>query len=110
MRERDEIEDNADTLYDELAANNLIQFVEGDELRGRKFANRNDETWPQNFEFFIHPRRAITNLLRIRNAISAPGSFARKASTNSREVNVAAQEGFIHSAKFFEPTEECFAG
>src|ERR1700730_16046311 len=64
---------------------------------------------PQDFYFITNPRRAITNLVRRRNAISSARRFPGKTSTNRGEINCRSNNRLVHSTEFLEPTEESFA-
>src|SRR3712207_5994735 len=106
VRLRDEVEGVAGPLHHELAAADGVQLVERDELPDREPADRNDEPRLKDFEFSVHPRGAIADLLWIGNAVTAAGCFAGKAAINRCEVDSCAHGRLIESAKFFKPAEE----
>ena len=110
MRQRNKIIAAPPALYAESLANHFLEFRNGNELRDRQSADWNDQAWPENFHFIIHPGRAVTNLLRTGNAVAASGSFAGKAPTNRCKINFGTHIGFAHSAKLFEPSKKCTAG
>jgi hypothetical protein len=64
----------------------------------------------QNPNLIIHPQRTVANLIRRRDAVAAPGIFARETTADGGEIDLRSNGGFVHSAKLLEPTEECFAG
>jgi hypothetical protein len=81
-----------------------------DKLCYRQSADRNYELGLKNLDFIIHPRRAVTNLVWCGNTIAAARSFSGKTPADRREINLRANDRFIHAARFFEPTEKRFAG
>jgi len=93
-----------------FAANYAFQFCTVDKLRDRQSADRNNETRPQNPNLIIHPQFTIANLIRGWNAIAAAGIFSGKTATDGSEIDFRSNGGFVHSAKLFEPTEECPPG
>src|SRR6202022_2530226 len=107
MRQRNQIEDVSGRTRAKFAANDLLQFRALDELRDRQPAGRNYETRLQDFDFLVHPGRAISNLIRRRHAIGPAGRFAGKTATNGREINCRSNGGFVYSAKLLEPAKEC---
>ena len=106
MRQRDQIESATLSAHLENASNNFIEFLEGDKLRDRQFADWNNKSRPQEIDLVIHPRGAISNFIGRGNAVAACRRFARETATNGGEINLRAHFGFVHSAKFFEPTEQ----
>src|SRR5258708_24202494 len=106
MRQRNEIKALSGAMRAKLATDNLLQLCEFDKLRDRESANRNDETWFQNFDLFVHPGRTVANFVRRRDAISPAGRFAGKAATDGGEVNGGSHGSFVHSAELLEPAEE----
>jgi hypothetical protein len=110
MRQRNEVESVA-RMYDaEFAANYVFQSCTVYKLPDRQAAYGNNEMWLQNPDLIMHPRRAVPNLIWRRDTVSAAGIFARETSTDGGEINLRSNGGFVHSAKLFEPTKECFAG
>src|SRR5882757_2419592 len=110
MRQRNQIEAVA-RMYDaKFAANYVLQFRTVDELHDRQSADRNNETRLQNPNFIFHPQGTVANLIRCGDAIGAAGIFAGKTTADGGEIDLRSNGGFVHSAKLFEPTEECFAG
>ena len=71
----------------EFSANHFLQFFAVDELLNRQPADGNDETWLQDSDLIVHPRRAIANFVRRRNAIGAAGILPRKTAADCREIN-----------------------
>ena len=96
--------------YSKFAANYVFQFCTADELRDRQAADGNNEQWLQDSNLVIHPQRTVANLIRRRNAVGAAGIFAGETAADSCEIDFRSNGGFVHPAKLFEPTEECFAG
>ena len=93
-----------------FAANYVFQLCTVDELHDRQSADGNNETRLQNPNLIIHPQRTVANIIRRRDAIAAPGIFARETTADGGEIDLRSNGGFVHSAKLFEPTEKCFAG
>ena len=110
MWQWDQVERATLSAHLENAPYNFIEFLEGDKLRDRQFANGNNETRLKDCEFVVHPRRAIADLHRVRNPIRAAAGFPGKTATDSGEVNARTHLPFIHSAKFFEPAKERLPG
>ena len=81
-----------------------------DKLHDRQSADGNNEMRLQNPNLIIHPRRTVANLIRRRDAVGAAGIFAGEAAADGGEIDLRSDGGFVHPAKLFEPTEECFAG
>ena len=107
MRQRDKIEDVSGAMRPRFATDHLIQFRALDKLRDRQTADGNYQTRFQDFDFLVHPGRAIMNFIRRRHAIGSAGRFSRKTSTYSGEINLRSHDGFVHSAKLIEPAEKC---
>ncbi len=63
----------------------------------------------KNLNLIVHPRRAVANLVRRRNPISAAGIFSGKTPADRREINFRSNGGLVHSAEFFEPPKKRFA-
>ena len=93
-----------------FAANYAFQFCTVDELHDRQSADGNNETRLQNPNLIIHPQRTVANFIRRRDAVGAAGIFAGETAADGGEIDLRSNGGFVHSAKLFEPTEECFAG
>src|SRR4030095_13478431 len=68
------------------------------------------EAPPQNFDFIIHPGRAVANLVRSRNAICTARILSRKTPADRGEINFRPNSGFVHPTEFFEPTKKGLAG
>lgn len=110
MRKRNYVEAMSGTLNTKFAADHFFQLRAIDELRDSQPADRNDEARPQNFDFIIHPGRAVANLVRSRNTICAARIFSGKTPADGGEINLRSNCGFVHPAEFFEPTKKCLAG
>ena len=87
MWQRNEIELFSGPLNAKTAANNLIKLSGRKELRDRQFPDRDDEPRLQNFELAIQPRRAVLYFLRIGTPVAPAGRFARKTTTDRREID-----------------------
>src|SRR6516162_2768212 len=110
VRQRNQVETVAGVRAAKFAANYVFQFCTVDKLRDRQSADRNNETRLQNPNLIIHPESTVANLIRGWNAIAAAGIFSGKTATDGSEIDFRSNGGFIHSAKLFEPTEECPPG
>ena len=110
MRQRNQIEAVGRMDDPKFAANYVFQFCAVDELHDRQSADGNNETRLQNPNLIIHPRRTVANLIWCRNAVGASGIFAGETAADGGKIDFRSNGGFVHSAKSFEPTEECFAG
>ena len=110
MRQRNQIEAVVRMHDAKFAANKVLQSFAVDELRDRQSADRNNETRLQNPNLIIHPQRTVANLVWRRDAVGASGIFAGETAADGGEIELRSNRGFVHSAKLFEPTEECFAG
>ncbi len=106
MGQRDQIEWATVATQPERPAYDFVELLESKKLRDRKFADRDDEPWLQKIDFIIHPRRAIPDLIRRRNAVAARGRLARKAAADRGEVSPRAHVHFTQMTKFIKPTEE----
>ena len=110
MRQRNQIEATSCTRDKEFATDHLLQLCAADELHDRQSPDGNDETRLQDSNLIIHPRRAVAYLIRRWDAVSAAGIFAGETAADGGEIDLRSNGGFVHSAKLFEPMEECFAG
>src|SRR5207248_1205865 len=110
MRQRNQVEAVARTRDAKFAANYAFQFCTVDELHDRQSADGNNETGLQDSNLIIHPQSTVANLIRRRNAVGATGILARETTADGSEIDLRSNGGFIHPAKLFEPTEECFPG
>ena len=110
MRQRNQIEAVARMHNAKFVANYVLQFCTVDELHDRQSAHGNNETRLQNLNLIIQPQRTVVNLIRCGYAVGAAGIFAGKTATDGSEIDFRSDGGFIHSAKLFEPTEECPPG
>src|SRR5205814_198679 len=106
MWQWDQVESATFSAHLENAPYNFIEFLEGDKLRDRQFADWNNKLRPQEIDLVIHPRGAISNFIGRGNAVAASRRFARETATNGGEINLRAHFGFVHSAKFFEPSKK----
>lgn len=109
MRQRNYVKAMPGPCDPEFSTNYLLQFFAVDELHDSQPAHRDDETWLQDLNLIVHPRRAVANLVRRRNPISAAGIFSGKTPADRREINFGSNGGLVHSAKFFEPAEKRLA-
>ena len=110
MRQRNQVEAVARMHDAKFAANYVFQFCTVDELHDRQSADGNNETRLQNPNLIIHPQRTVANFIWRRDAVGAAGIFAGETAADGGEIDLRSNGGFVHSAKLFEPTEECFAG
>src|SRR6266436_4318275 len=109
MRQRNYVKVMSGACYLEFSANYFLQSFAVDELRYSQASHGYDETWLQDLNLIVHPRRAVANLVRGRNAISAAGIFSGKTPADCREINLRADGGLVHRAEFFEPPKKRFA-
>ncbi len=109
MRKRNHVEAMPGTLNAKFAADHFFQLRRIDELRDSQPTDGNDEARPQNFDFIVHPGRAVANFVRSRNAIRAARIFSGKTAANRCEINFRTDCRFVHPAKFFEPPKKRFA-
>ena len=109
MRQRNYVKVMSGARNLEFSANYFLQFRAVDKLHDSQPPHGNDETRSQNLNLIVHPRRAVANLIRSRNAISAAGIFPGKAAADRCEINFRSNSGFIHRAEFFEPPKKRFA-
>ena len=73
MWQRNQIEIMFGTVRTKLSSDYLLQLFALDELRDRQTSDRNDQTRLQNRDLLIHPRRAVSNFVRRRDAIGPAG-------------------------------------
>src|SRR5437762_12384550 len=109
MRQRNQVEALARMRDAKFAPNYVFQFCTVDELHDRQSADGNNETRLQNPNLIIHPQHTVTNLIRRSHAVGAARIFAGETTADGGEIDLRSNGGFVHSAKLFEPTEECFA-
>ena len=109
MRQRDKIDSHARAFRSKFSADDCVEFFEGDELRNRESPDRNGKARPEYFEFFIHPRRAIANFVRGRDAVAAAGRFAGETSAHGCEIDCRSYRRLVHGAEFVEPAEQSLA-
>ena len=110
MGQRNQIEGSAIATDDEFSTNDILQLFEGNKLGGGESADSYHESWFQNCEFLVHPRRAISNFLGDWYPVGAAGRFSGKTAADSCEINAGAHDWFSYPAEFFKPAEERFAG
>ena len=110
MRKRNHVEGVSCSLDTKFAADHFLQLSAVDELRDSQPAYRNNKARPQNFDFTIHPRRAVANLTRSWNAICAARILSGEAATDCCEINFRSNCRFVHPTEFFEPAKKCLAG
>jgi hypothetical protein len=106
MREWNQIESVIRPAGPKLSADHLLQFLAFNELTNCQSADRNDQTRFQNLDFFIQPGRTIANFVRRRDPIRAAWGFTWKTSADRREINLRADNGFVHPAKILEPAKK----
>ncbi len=87
MRKRDHVEAMPCPFNTKSAADHFLQFRAVDELDDSQSANGNNEAWSQDFDFIIHPRRAVANLVRSGDAICAARIFSGKTAADCCEIN-----------------------
>jgi hypothetical protein len=109
MRERNHIEGVSCSPDTKSAADHFFQLRAVKELHDGQSAHRNDEARLQNFDFIIHPRRAVADFIRSWNAVCAARISSGKTPANRCEINFRSNRSFVHPAEFFEPTEERLA-
>jgi len=109
MRKRNHVEGVSCSLDTKPAADHSFQLRAIDELRDSQPTDGNDEARPQNFDFIIHPGRAIANLLRSRNTICTARIFSGKTAADRGEIDFRSDGGFVHPAEFFEPAKKRLA-
>jgi hypothetical protein len=106
MRKRDHVETVPCALNTKSAADHFFQLRAVDELHNSQSAYRNNQTRPQNFDFIIHPGRAIADFIRSRNAICAARILSGKTTADGGEINFRTNCSFVHPAEFFEPPKK----
>src|SRR5215208_2978819 len=109
MRQWNHVETVAGMHDAKFAADHAFQLCTVDELHDRQAADGDNETRLQNLNLISHPQRTVANFIRCRDAVGAAGIFSGKTTADSREIHLRSNGGFVHRAKLFEPTEECFA-
>jgi hypothetical protein len=109
MRQRNQVEAVARMHDAKFAANYVFQFCAVDELHNRQSADGNNETRLQNPNLIIDPQRTVANFIWCWDAVRAAGIFAGETAADGGEIDLRSNGCFVHSAKSFEPTEECFA-
>jgi hypothetical protein len=109
MRKRNQIELLAGARGAKTLSDDLVQFSNGKELRGRQFADRDNEARAQNFELAIEPRGTAGDFLRVGNAIAPAGSLSRKTATDLREIDFRPDHFFRQAAPISEPAKKRFA-
>lgn len=107
MRKRYHVETLPRTRDAKLSPDHFFQLCAVDELHDGQPTDWNHEARLQNFDFPIHPRRAVANLIRSRNAICPTRILSGKTAADGCEINSRSDRGFIHPAKFFEPAKKC---
>lgn len=109
MGQRDYFERAAIAPDLETSAHDFVQFLERQELRDRKFADRDDEARSEQGDLSVHPGRTIPDFVRRWDTVATRRRFAGETTTNRREVNLRAHLRFIPVTEFVEPTEESAA-
>jgi hypothetical protein len=109
MRQWNQVEAVARTHDAKFAANHVLQLCAVDELHDRESPDGDDEARLQNSNLIIHPQRTIANFIWRWHAVRPAGIFARETTAYCGEIDLRPNSGFAHSAKLFEPAEECFA-
>ena len=110
MRQRNQVEAVARMRDAKFAANYVSQFSTVDKLHDCQSTDGNNQTWLQNPNLIIHPRRTVANLIRRRDAIGAAEIFARETTADRGKIDFRSNGSFVHPAKLFEPPKKCFAG
>jgi len=108
MRQRNYVKAMPRACDPEFSANHSPQFFAVDELRDSQPSHGNDETRSQNSNLVVHPRRAVANLVRRRNAVRAAGIFPGKTAADCGKINHRSNCGFVHPAEFFKPPKKRF--
>ena len=106
MRQRNDVKAMPSACDPQFSANYFRQSFAVDELRYSQASHGNDETWLEDLNLIVHPRRAVANLVRRRNAIRAAGIFSGKTPADCREINLRADGGLVHPAEFFKPPKK----
>src|SRR2546425_8188571 len=109
MRQRDEIESVFGAASAKLSADYFLQLFALYELRDGQPSDRNNQPRLQDFDFFVHPRRAVADFVRSGHSIRSAGRFAGETSANGREINCRSHGGLVHCAKLLEPAEKCLS-
>src|SRR4051812_239292 len=71
VRQRYQIESATLVADGEGAADDLVEFFEGQELGDGQFADGNDEVRLKQIDLVVHPTRAVADFIRRRNSIAA---------------------------------------
>jgi hypothetical protein len=108
MRQWNQIESMSSPVDAKFPSDHLFKLRGSHKLRDGQSPNWNYETRLENFDFIVHPRRAIANFLRRRDTIAAAGIFSGKTPADCCEINSRSNGCFIHSAEFFKPTKKSF--
>jgi hypothetical protein len=106
----DHIEGAAVAIEAEGPTYNFVELLEHKKLCNRKFAHRDDKSWPQKIDFMIHPARAIPDLIWRRYAVAAGGRLTGEAAADRGEVNPGPYLAFTETTEFLEPTKKGAAG
>jgi|1185.fasta_scaffold487910_2 hypothetical protein len=106
MWQWDQIKRNAVMIYLELPPDHLIEFLDGDELRNSQSAHRYHEARPQVFDLVVHPTRAVANLDRAWDTITAAWRLSGKTADDGGKVNAVSYRVFVEAAKLVEPAKQ----
>jgi hypothetical protein len=106
VRQRNEIKLRSGPFGAKLAADDLIQFPDWNELRDRQFSDRNHEPRLQDFELAIQPRWAVGDLLRVGNPVAPAGGLAWETTTDRSEINSCPNGVFLQAGRFLKTAEE----
>lgn len=88
MRQRNQVENVIRAAHSKLPADHFFEVVAADKLRNGQSTNWNNQTRLQNRDLLVHPRSAISNFVRGRNAIGpAARGFSGETSANGGEIN-----------------------
>jgi len=105
MRQREQFEGMSCDSHWQNPANHIDKLFERKKLGDGKFTHGNDEVGFEELDFSKQPAGAVLNLLAIRNAISALGVLARKASANGCEIYPLSCLGFVPSGGPMDPSK-----
>src|SRR5262245_56721241 len=97
MRQRNQIETVTRMLDAKFAANYLFQFCTVGKLQDCQAADGNYESRLQNPNLIVHPQRAVANLIRCWDAVSAAGVFARETTADGGKIDFFPNSDFVHS-------------
>jgi hypothetical protein len=106
MRKRNHVESVSRPFSSKSVTDYVFQFHAINELHNSQPAQGNNEAWPQNLDFIVHPGRAVADFIRRRNTVCAAGILSGKATAHRCEINFRSNRGFVHTAEFFEPAEK----